>query len=45
MEINVKQPIKVALIHFFYFNYVKLLFLNRIIIDNSYQFFYNKSDF
>ena len=45
MEINVKQPIKMALIHFFYFNYVKSLFLNRIIIDNSYQFFYNKSDF
>lgn len=45
MEINVKQPIKVALIHFFYFNYVKSLFLNIIIIDNSYQFFYNKSDF
>lgn len=45
MEINVKQPIKVALIHFFYFNYVISLFLNRIIIDNSYQFFNNKSDF
>ena len=45
MEINVKQPIKVVLMHFFYFNYVKPLFLNIIIIDNSYHFFYNKSDF